>query len=216
MTVDAELRKAFAKTNDALAALLGRIQLLEGVTPSGPSTSLLWGSGRAYMTTTAGTRWVTNSDDNYGPAYYQFNEPSGDNTPDPVYEWEHRGHVIPPDTAVKGLWMKGRANNTSVADIEISLVSKSPASVVLANDGINNDGEVNATELMRTFWMTGTSGAGIYSLPKTGAITHDHWRYFDLSANSASLFPSELGIYLRPSIVQTSQRYFPFTYAWVI
>lgn len=166
------------------------------------------------METTAGTRWVTDSDDNYGAGYYQMLEPSGDNRATPIVEWEHRGILAMPGATVKGLIMKARVNSTSVLDVEMALVAKRPGSLTLANAGINDDAEVDYDTLWQSFWMLGDSGDNDYSEPKTGVITHDRWRQWDL--NHVVTEPTELSIYCRPSVVQTSRRYFLATYAWII
>lgn len=175
---------------------------------------LMNNSGRMYMETTIGTRWVTDSDDNYGFGYYQMSEPSGDNRATPIVEYEHRGHIVPPNTFVKGLWTKARVNNISVPDVELALIAKQPLTPALAMAGINSDNEVEYETMYQGMWFADTAGNGVFSQALTGTVTHDHWKYFELNYQSPSDKPSELSIYARPSLQQTSRRYFLLNYGW--
>jgi len=198
---------------DAMASILGD-RIKESAEQAQRLPFIQWSSGRFYMETTTGTRWVADSDDNYGANYYQFAEPSGNNRATPIVEWEHRGLPVIPGQTVTGLIMKARVNNTSVPDVEMSMVAKRPGSIALANDGINSDTEVSYDTLWHDFWMAGSSSTGDFGLPKTGNQTHDHWRVW--SFNHPVTMPTELSIYVRPSAQQTTRRYFLATYGWIV
>jgi len=68
---------------DEMASILGD-RIKESAEQAQRLPFIQWSSGRFYMETTTGTRWVADSDDNYGANYYQFAEPSGNNRATPI------------------------------------------------------------------------------------------------------------------------------------
>lgn len=210
MTVDQGINAGFQATNDRLTEQLARIVALENASSGSALNSLIPLSGRFYMETTIGTRWVTDSDDNYGFNYHQLLEPSGDNQLNPIREWEHMGLVIPKGRSVKGLTMRGRANNVSVGDIEMVFMKTVSNPVSRETTGVDSDAEVTNTEIWRGLWLSSTDGNG----PMTGAINDRHTRYWTFDES----FPDggELSVYLRPTLPQTIRRYFNAAWTWEI
>jgi len=161
------------------------------------------GSGRVYGYTN--NRWVTNSDDNYGPAYYQFNENAG-TAVDPIAEWEHMGDMILPGTRIKSLTIAGKTNNTQFADMEVYGLLRKPDPITRWETGMDNDGEDTVTDLCRGLFRT--SGEYLHTGLSNDFLLQK-WN-FDVVANDVSM----LSIYFKPVGVITATRYMRLTYMW--
>ena len=160
-------------------------------------------SGRVYAYTNL--RWVTNSDDNYGPAYYQFAE-SGGTGVDPIVEWEHMGDLILPGTRVKSLTLAGKTNNTQFSDMEVYGLVRRPDPITRWETGMNNDAEDTVTDLFRGNF----TNSGEYT--HTGASNDflmQRWE-FDHTVTD----PSMLSLYFKPIGTLTATCYMRLVYIW--
>ena len=99
-------------------------------------------SGRFYCYTN--NRWVTDSDDNYGSQYYQFNENCGTGLT-PLIEWEHKGIIIPAGRKIKALHFAGDSNNSQITDLELYAVIRKPNPITKWETGMDGDGEQTRT-----------------------------------------------------------------------
>lgn len=172
--------------------------------------SLIVASGRFYLQTAK--NWVTDSDDNYGPAYYQWAE-SGGTGANPIAEWEHLGHLIPAGRRIKKFLIAGRVNNTEVTDIEIVLLLRRPNPVSRWETGLDNDGEDVETLLYRNMFFSPDDGGVVFS----GNINDVHKR--EILLDQLVEEDSYLSIYVRPVSllpVLAARRYFVNTYTWEI
>lgn len=169
------------------------------------STSLIATSGRFYLYTDL--RWVTDSDDNYGAAYYQFNE-SGGTGLDPITEWEHMGFFIPKGKTVKKLHFTCRANNTEVTDFEIHAVLRRPDPITRWETGMDNDAEDVDTLLLRDLFVAGSP------ITLGGNMGDRRRRTFDI--NTEATEDSYLSIYIKPIGVLSATRYLMTSYTWEI
>lgn len=166
-------------------------------------TRLIPNSGRFYLYNN--NRWVTDSDDNYGTNYYQFNENCGTDA-DPLIEWEHKGIVIPPGKIIKALHFGGDCNVTLVQDLEIVLVLRTPNSW---ETGLSADTDDTEIVLYRDFFLNPAVGTQF-----TGNLFSTHNRTIEL--DQEVLDKSYLSIYLRPVGTFTGTRYFRSSYTWEI
>jgi len=139
--------------------------LLAGAAAPTRSTFQINNSGRVYLYND--TRWVTNSDDNYGPAYYQWVESGGTNA-DPAMEWEHKGDFVRAGTTLHELAIFGRILNiATISDLEILVVYTDAQGKLEATTGtgLDNDGEDVHTTLWRGFWKAGGVGVSAKTIP---------------------------------------------------
>lgn len=171
------------------------------------ATSLITYAGRFYLY--ADNRWVTNSDDNYGVGYFQFQESAGSST-NPTAEWEHFGTFIPSGRTVKKLHLIGRASNVEVTDLEIHIILRRPNDIDIWNSGLNSDAEDNDIVLYRDFFFAPAGGGDVF----TNSITHTHKRTIDLDALVDE--DSFLSIYVRPVGTLATTYYFMNTMTWEI
>jgi len=170
------------------------------------SKFLMPNSGRWYCYTDR--RWTTDSDDLYGPSYYQFVENSGTGET-PIIEWEHLGMFVPAGTKVTALNMIGRANNTQVTDMEMYVIYREPTTSGGWESGLDADGEFTSTVLHNDLFFTPTGGGTVF----TGAMNDIHKRTIALD-HTVGNDGGYLSIYMRPVGTLTSTRYFYSTYTW--
>jgi len=171
-------------------------------------------SGRVYLYG-SDDRWVTNSDDVYGPNYYQMAE-SGLTGVDPVQEWEHMGDYVREGTVIHDLAMLGRITDTAtIADLEILLSFTAPNPVSRWDTtGLDNDGEDIHTTLWRGFWKAGGTGVAAFTHP----VNDHHRRTFPVNFTTPT--DGQLRIYYKPHSVDprpnTTNDYFYHTYSWLL
>lgn len=168
-------------------------------------------SGRAYCY--ADDRWVVDGDDNYGIGYYQFAE-SGLAGVNPVYEWEHQGHLVNKGDTLKRFSLSGRCTSTLVTDMQICVVFRTPTLESRFTSGYDNDGEMTNIEVYRDFFFNPLNN--IVSGPAATGNTNDIHRR-DISLDFE--FPANgfLTIYYKPVNTSTSSTYyFPHTYKFDI
>lgn len=179
--------------------------------PLNKAPSLLEGSGRWYLNTNQ--RWVTQSDDNYGKAYYQFNE-SGGSGNDPIFEWEHKGTIIPAGRRVERLHLAGELNNNDalITDIEIVVAQRRPTDPAAWVNGFDNDGEMTNTILYRDMWYNPTLPGSVTLLAPGKNDTVGKTIEIGLDVTEQSY----LSIYVRPVGTNTSIRYWRTTWTWEI
>lgn len=173
--------------------------------PGGVTTSLLNNSGRFYLYTD--NRWVTDSDDNYGLSYYQFNENCGTGV-DPLIEWEHMGIFIPKGRTIKKLHFTCRANNVQVTDVEIYGLLRHPNPITRWESGMDNDSEDTVIELFRELFVENASPA------LNGNMADRRRRTFVLDTEVPE--DSYLSIYIKPVGTLTANRYLTTSYTWEV
>lgn len=167
------------------------------------STFLIPCSGRFYCY--ADLRWVTDSDDNYGPNYYQLNENCGLGV-EPLIEWEHMGTYIPAGRRIRKLHFAGKSNNTQVLDLEMRVVIRKPSPITRWETGLDNDGE----DVVQTLY-TGNF--------KTAAMTGNSNDFLRRELDLGDVEVTEdsmVSIYVRPVGVLTATRYFRATWSWEV
>lgn len=168
--------------------------------------SLICHSGRWYCYTD--NRWITNSDDNYGPAYYQFNE-SGGTGADPLIEWEHQGDMLPADTVIKSIILSCRTTSVNITDFEFVLVRTVPEAG-RAESGVDADAEDVHTEVYRNFWWNNTDP----DQPTFTGDTNDiHIREIPINVTLAEL--NKVGMYIKPVGTITATSYVLMTWTLV-
>lgn len=168
--------------------------------------SLICHSGRWYCYTD--NRWVTNSDDNYGPTYYQFNE-SGGTGADPLIEWEHQGDMLPAGTLIKSIIISCRTTSTEVTDFEFALVRTTPE-VGRAESGVDNDAEDVHAEIYRDFYFNPTTPG---QPAMTGNTNDLHVREIPINVTLEEL--NKVGMYIKPVGTITANRYLLMTWTLV-
>lgn len=171
-------------------------------------------SSRVYLYA-ADDRWVTNSDDNYGPSYYQNNE-SGGTGVDPIQEWEHMGEYVREGTVVHDLSIFGRITDANtIADLEILVSFTTPTAISRWDTtGVDNDAEDVHTELWRGFWKAGGAGVAAFTHP----VNDQHRRKLPLDFTCPA--DGQLRIYYKPVSVDprpnTANDYFLHSYSWLL
>lgn len=167
---------------------------------SSDGTNLIGNSGRFYLYSSK--PWVTDSDDNYGPSYFQFNEQAGKNQ-DPVVEWEHMGIVVPKGKTVRKLNFACRANATDVTDVELSIIAKRPVNGWKSD--FDNDSEVVKEEIFRGTFVDDETAGNMADL---------RMQTFEIDAKLEE--DSMISIYLRGVGSFRSTRYLRATWSWEI
>lgn len=171
--------------------------------------SVITNSGRFYCY--PDDRWVTDSDDNYGPSYYQFSE-SGGAGANPIIEWEHHGMYMPAGTTLHEFMLAGRANVTTVSELEMYIVAKRPPAASAWETGIDADGEVITDTIYRgMYWNNTDPGQNTFS----GGANDDHARKI---TGIDYLFTEDayLSLYIKPTNTSTATRYFLSTYTYIV
>lgn len=212
MTLETEAKGTLAQIGTDMKSVRDRLDALEAAGPGGgssPARSFISVTGRMYCY--ADLRWVTDSDDNYGTAYYQFSE-SGGTGLDPIVEFEHRGHLVPKGTKLHQLKFEGRSNNALLTDVEIMCVVKHPDPITRWETGYDNDGEDAATTftVLREFFY-GPTGSPVLSGPSNDR----HMRTFDLGGYEVPE-DANLSLYMKPVGALVSTRYLPLGYTYTI
>lgn len=165
-----------------------------------PALGFLHKSFRYYCY--ADTRWVTSSNPNYGPNYFQALE-SGLTGAEPVYEWEHLGSVMPENTTYRKLRWWGRVNNVEVTDLEMRIVYRIPNPITGYTAGVDADGEQTVTVLFSGNWWE----------PSWGGANNDlHYKEIDLG-NVTVPEVSMFSVYVKPIRTGTGTRYFFSTWS---
>ncbi len=166
---------------------------------------LLTGGGRWYLNTN--NSWVTDSDDNYSVQYYQFAEVAGTGA-EPIYEWEHKGMLIPAGYNLEKLDIVGRLNAVDgITDLEYRVVIRHPnASNSWEVTGVNLDTE-----------MTNIVAASGFLKPAgyTGVLNHQFKTSIDL-ANTPIPEDALVSIYMRPVGTVSARRYLQSTYTYTL
>jgi len=160
-------------------------------------------SGRWYLY--SDSRWVTESDDNYGSGYFQFTE-SGGTGSNPVYEWEHMGTLVPAGKIIKSLMLGCRANSTSITDIEFRIVCKTPAGSNTWYSGIDNDSEIQVQTLYDGRFVTPEM---------SGNMGDTRLRKIDLN-NFEVQDDCQLCIYIKPIRYGSGTKYLYSNWTWEI
>lgn len=158
-------------------------------------------SGRFYGYTD--NRWVTESDDNYGVGYYQWNE-SGTTAAEPVVENEHMGMYMPAGTVLRKLNWMSRSNNNTITDFEIRIYHRKPNPVTRWETGIDSDAEMTNTLLYSGNWSDFTVSVNSND---TSRIIID---FGDIEFADAGM----LSIYVKPIGTLTATRYLRTNLAW--
>jgi len=166
---------------------------LKNYIPGGKPNPISW-SGRIYANTN--NSWVTDSDDNYGKAYYQWAEGAGTGA-NPIVEFEHMGTFLPKNTELQKLYILARANNSQVTDFEISVQVRTPNPLTRYESGIDADGEMTNTELFRGNFVE----AGF-----TGNMLDVRKKEIDLG-NTVLPEDSQISMYFKPIGTLTARRY---------
>ncbi len=166
-------------------------------------TQLVSYSGRFYMY--SDSRWVTESDDNYGSGYYQFAENAGYGT-EPIYEWEHMGTMVPAGKVIKNLRFACRCNSSNVTDLEMRVVCKMPNPSSRWQTGVDNDSEVTITELYSGDFVDGTMSGNMQDM---------RMRKFDLN-NFEAAEDCYLSIYIKPVRTGGGTKYLYSNWTWEI
>ena len=189
---------------DGITALATRTgEVIKALPGSAPNRATINNAGRVYCTQ---NRWVTNSDDLYGPNYNQFNENCGSGN-NPNIEWEHMGDLILPGTRVKSLTVAGRTTNNSVDDIEVYGLIRKPNPISRWETGMDNDSEDAVTDVFRGLFSN--SGEFTHSGNNSNDMRLQRWE-FDVPVTDYSM----LSLYLRPVGNFSGTRHFPMTYVW--
>jgi len=147
---------------------------------------------------------VTDSDDNYGPNYYQMNETCGTGVL-PDIEWEHMGYLIPKGKYIKDLKFAGKSNNTQVTDLEVYVICRRPDPITRWDTGMDNDLEDVQDVLY----------SGLFKeIQHTGNMNDFMLKTIDINY----LVPEDsmISIYLRPVGGITATRYYSATWTWQI
>lgn len=168
--------------------------------------SMVTQSGRFYLY--ADNRWVTDSDDNYGPMYFQYFE-SGGSGANPILEWEHNGTAISKGQCLKRVHIVGRSNNTQPTDLEFSIHAVQANPLPAWGTGFDSDAEIQSTEIFRgNYQQMVANRHTVYA----GALNDKHWG----TAEIDHLFTedSELRLYVRPVGALTGTRFFLHTLTW--
>lgn len=193
MTFDTRITALATRTGEVIKNLPG----------AAPNRATINNAGRMYCY--SNERWVTNSDDRYGPSYYQWNENCGTGN-NPTIEWEHMGDLILPGTRVKSLSIAGRVNNQQVSDIEVYGLVRTPNPATRWQTGMDNDSENTVTDLFRGSFRNG----GVFTHSgNTNDLHLQRWE-FDVPVTDFSM----LSLYLKPTLNGTSTRYAYLTYVW--
>lgn len=172
----------------------------------GSSGFLLVNAVRAFCYTD--NRWVTESDDLRGFGAQDASESAGTGTTNPTVDYDHIGMYVPSGHTVKGLTITGRANHSSLTDVEIFAYVRKPNPITGWESGIDANGEMTNTKIHGDLFMNPTGGATAF----TGACNDMHRRNIPLDVDITE--DSFLSIYLRPTGTITSTRYFYVTYTW--
>lgn len=166
-------------------------------------TRTISNAGRAYFY--SDNRWVTNSDDFYGPSIYQWNEDAGVGAT-PIVEFEHIGDRLRAGRRVTRLEIGGRATSAQVTDMEIYAIFRSPSTQARWSTGMDSDAEDTVTMLASGLWKS----SGNETLTgDTNDIMKQSW---DLDFTPT--IDGYLSIYLRPVGTLTATSYFYCFYDW--
>lgn len=164
---------------------------------------IIQNTGRVYCY--SNNRWVTDSDDNYGPNTFQWNENCGTGTT-PLIEWEHMGYLVPDGARLLSFTLAGKTNNTEVTDFEVIGILRRPEPISFWESGMDNDAEDATVEVFKGSFVNG----GEYTLTgNSNDFRRQRWT-FDVPVVGDSM----ISIYLRPLGAITGTRYFRCTYAW--
>lgn len=182
------------------------ITTVHGGGVGGGANAMIPLTGRFYLYTD--NRWVTDSDDNYGPSYYQFNE-SGAVGVTPVMEWEHMGIFVPAGRTIEKFHFTGKTNNSQVTDLEFYCVLRYPDPITRWESGMDNDGEDDHVLLLNSLFM-----APVGETAFTGGTNDSHRRTWTIGQSVDQ--DSYLSVYIRPVGVLTATRYMRASYMWEI
>lgn len=211
MSLQSRLSDLITAIKGDFNGLDGRVTTLENA--GSASTFQINKSGRMYCYSDA--RWVTNSDDNYGATYYQWQE-SGGTGADPIQEVEHKGEFVRAGTIVKEFSMFGRGLDVNtVSDIEVMITYTNPNGR-WDGIGLDSDGEDSHTTLHRSFWLAGGSGNPDWS----NVPINDHLRRTFNCGDFVVPADGDLRIYLKPVNVDprpnTTTDYAQFSNSWLL
>lgn len=166
-------------------------------------------SGRLYVNTNS--VWCTDSDDNYGPNYYQQNETAGNGVL-PLAEWEHMGNIVTTGQRVSELVLRGRLTNVAVQDLEIALVRRHPILPSAWTDGFSGDQNDTDVILWSGLWMTHSDGS-----PIVGASNLRRQKTISIPEELQLVnIDSDLSIYVRNPDPTVSNFHFLYTSRWRI
>lgn len=167
--------------------------------------SFIHGGGRVYLYTN--NEWVTDSDDLYGPAIYQYNERCGTGAT-PTAEWEHMGIIIPAGVTVDALNIAGRQTADVITDLDLYAIFRSPTGANTWETGFDADTEDADTVIYHDLLYNPVGGGA----PFTGAANDTHARRIVIDETAANL--AFLSLYFKPVGTIATQGYFPVTFTW--
>lgn len=146
-------------------------------------------------------KWTTNSDDQFGENFYNFQEDCKKNA-EPLYEWEHLGQVIPKGHKLRTLLFAAIASNNKAVDLDIRIVVRYPDPITRWETGINADNQQTIVELYNGLFSTVTMTGSMETLRK---------RNLDLG-NYEMLEDGFLSIYLKSTGNGNSKVYASWTF----
>lgn len=166
------------------------------------TTSFICNSGRWYLYTDK--RWITESDDIYWPAYYQFSE-SGAVGAEPVVEWEHKGVLLPEWTHIESLDFLARADSIEVTDFEIRVVARYPTVQTRWQSWVDADAEMTNVNMysgnfVEAWWTWDMADHRKKVIPINYTLTGD----------------AMVSIYIKPVGTLTATRYLQSTHTYKI
>ena len=180
----------------------------------GPQKRHIQATARWYFY--ADRRWVSGSDDNYGPLYVNNNESAGTGI-DPIREWETQGFYLKAGTVIKTVTIIGRANNNDITDIEMYWRFRRPDPITRwdngTGNGIDNDAEQVHDIVHRDFWKTtlGTGPLGTAAGPvSTVAMNDQHRRIIEVDYTCPT--DGWFDMLMKPVGTNTATRYFYCTH----
>ena len=164
--------------------------------------SLISRSGRHYIRR---DRWYTGADDQYGYSYYQFAEQAGSGSV-PILEWEHMGLYIPAGRRLGNWHVAGRANSTSITDIQFYIALRYPDSPARWTAGYDHDNEMDHTVVLDDMFVNPVVGDAFDG----GNMLDMRRRSFNLNHTVAQ--DCFFSIYMKPTATSSSTRYFYHTW----
>lgn len=165
------------------------------------------GGGRLQFNTDL--RWVTDSDDFYGPQAEVMSEYGGTGTT-PVAEWEHLGFFLPSGSKITNLRVMGRANSAEVTDMQVYAVIKYPDPITGWDTGVDNDAEDAEDVILNDKFKTTVSGL------RTLTGDMDDLMKQEWSFNKTIGQDSFLSLYFKPEGTLTAVRYYALSYVWEV
>lgn len=169
--------------------------------------SYIHNSGRVYCY--SDKRWVTDSDDNYGVNYYQFQE-SGTTSANPIIEWEHKGVLLNQGAVIRTIDIAGHSNSPEIEDMEILIAFRYPTNVSSWNTGFSTDATMTNVIIHRDFFYNAVSSVPVFT--GNSALL----RKRKIFLNYKAVADGFLSVYFKPVGINTVTRYWRCAYTYAI